>query len=67
MSVTATFASLPALFAVALGLAFFWVTRLPKCPRCGGADWVPLPHLGPFVRYCRRCSYTEDAATGRRG
>lgn len=66
MSVTATFASLTVLFAVLLAAGFFFLLRLPKCPRCGGADWVPLPHLGPFVRYCRRCSYAEDAATGRR-
>jgi hypothetical protein len=62
MTVTAAFASLTALFAVALGLAFFWVTRLPKCPRCGCREWVPLPHKGRYFAYCRNCLHEVDMA-----
>ena len=66
MSVVATMCSTSIVLTMLLFGAFLWLTRQPKCPRCGGKEWVPLPHLGPLVRYCRRCSYAEDAATGRR-
>ena len=66
MSVVATMCSLSVVLAALLFGAFLWLTWERRCPRCGGKEWIPLPHLGPFVRYCRRCSYAEDAATGRR-
>ena len=64
MSVTATFASLTVLFAVLLALGFFWLTRLPKCPRCGSRDWIPCKHLGPYDAYCRKCAQFISLATG---
>ena len=64
MIVTATFASLTVLFAVLLGLAFLWVTRPPKCPRCGARDWIPCKHLGPYDAYCRKCAQFISLATG---
>ena len=60
MTVMATFASLTLLFAMAIGIAFHWLTRLPKCPRCGGKNWVANPHLGPFAAYCRDCLHQVD-------
>ena len=60
MSVAAIFASLTLLFAAAIGVAFHWLTRLPKCPRCGGKEWVALPHLGAYAAYCRKCALQVD-------
>ena len=66
MTVTATFASLTVLFASIIGLAFLWLTRLPKCPRCGSNDWVANPHLGPSSAYCRKCLRQVDFSDWKR-
>ena len=34
----------------------------PKCPRCGGKEWVPLPHRGRYAAYCRKCALEVDMA-----
>ena len=62
--VAAVFASLAGLFAAAVVGAFLWITRPSKCPRCGGDEWVPLPHLGSYSAYCRKCTLQVDMATG---
>ena len=60
MEVTAIFASLAVLFALAVVGAFHWLTRLPKCPRCGCKEWIALPHLGTYAAYCRKCALQVD-------
>lgn len=65
MIVTATFASLTVLFAALLALGFFCLLRLPKCPRCGCREWVPIPHLGRYAAYCRKCLLDVDMSTWR--
>ena len=65
MSVAAYMCSATVVLAVLLFGSFLWLVRPPKCRRCGRREWVPLPHNGTYVRYCRACCYTEDAATGR--
>ena len=62
MSVTAIFASLTVLFAALLALGFFCLLRPPKCPRCGNREWVPLPHRGTYIAYCRKCTLEVDMA-----
>ena len=64
MNVAAPLAAASLLLFIILASAFLWLTRPRRCPRCGGKAWVPLPHKGPFVVYCSKCSYSEDAATG---
>lgn len=60
MTVTATFMAISALLSAAVVGAFLWLTRLPKCPRCGASDWVANPHLGPYSAYCRSCLKQVD-------
>ena len=50
----------------ALLLAGFLLLRPPKCPRCGGREWVPLPHLGRFAAYCKGCLKQVDMANWRK-
>ena len=64
MTVTATFMAFAAIFAAAVVGGFIWITRPPKCPRCGGDEWVPLPHLGTYAAYCRKCTLQIDMAAG---
>ena len=49
-------------FAFALGILalVWWMTRLPRCPQCGGRKWVACPHLGRYSAYCRRCLLQVD-------
>ena len=65
MTVAAVFASISALLAAAVVGAFLWLTRLPKCPRCGGREWIPLPHLGTYAAYCRKCTLQVNMVTGK--
>lgn len=48
--------------ALLAGVLFagFMLLRLPKCPRCGSREWVPLPHIGRYAAYCRNCSQQVD-------
>ena len=62
MSVVATMCSASVVLAVLLFGAFLWLTRQPKCPRCGGKEWVPLPHRGRYAAYCRKCALGVDMA-----
>lgn len=62
MTVTATFASLTVLFAALLAAGCFFLLRLPKCPRCGCREWIPIPHKGPYHAYCKGCTLEVDMA-----
>ena len=65
MTVVSVFASLTLLFAV-LVFGGFLLLRPPKCPRCGAREWVPLPHLGRYWAYCRKCLLFADLSKGPR-
>ena len=54
--------------AVMAGVLFtgFMLLRPPKCPRCGGREWVPLPHIGRYAAYCRNCSQQVDMSKWRK-
>ena len=45
-------------------LLAFWAVPPHRCPRCGRREWVPLPHVGPYVVYCRKCLFTRDVSKG---
>ena len=64
MNVAAIMCSAALLMAMLLFGAFLWLTRARKCPRCGSPESVPLPHVGPFVVYCRKCLLTRNLAKG---
>ena len=66
MSVVATMCSASVVLAVLLFGAFLWLTRQPKCPRCGARDWVANQHLGRFSAYCRKCLKQVDMANWRK-
>lgn len=54
--------------AVMAGALFtgFMLLRPPKCPRCGSREWVPLPHSGKFMAYCKHCLKQVDMANWRK-
>lgn len=53
-------ASVSAACFVALLVAFLRMGRPPRCPRCGKREWIPSPHRGRYVVYCRSCLLEKD-------
>ena len=65
MTVTSIFASISLLLFLLI-FGGFMLLRPPKCPRCGGREWVPMPRFGKFAAYCKHCLKQVDMANWRK-